>query len=63
MTATWYPFVKASTSSLMKTGSEKETSSIGYFVNLAAENPNEAAGSLQDFHMSLAMDIEERRMN
>ena len=53
MTATWYPFVKASTSSLMKTGSEKETS----FLNLAAENPDEAAGRLQVFYLCLAEDM------
>ena len=60
MTATWYPFVKVLSSlSLKKTGSEKETS----FLNLAAENPDEAAGRLQDFYLCLTEDIEERRKN
>ena len=51
MTATWHPFVKAPSSSSLKkmTGSEKEISFIGYFVNLAAENPDEAAGRIQGF--------------
>ena len=51
MTSTWYPFVKALSSSSLKkmTGSEKEISFIGYFVNLAAENPDEAAGRIQGF--------------
>ena len=50
MASTWYPFVKVPSSSLNKmTGSEKETSLIGYFVNLAAENPDEAAGRLRGF--------------
>jgi hypothetical protein len=60
MTATWYPFIKAPSSSLKKkkiTGSEKETSSIGYFVNPDAENPDDAAERLQDFYLCLAEDM------
>jgi len=60
MTATWYPFVKAPSSSPLKkkkTGSEKETNSIGYFVNPVAENPDDAAERLQDFYICLAQDM------
>jgi hypothetical protein len=58
MTSTWYPFVKAPSSSLKKkTGSERETSSIGYFVNPVSENPDEAAERLQDFYLCLAEDM------
>ena len=59
MTATWYPFVKAPSSSSLKKkhGSEKETSSIGYFVNPDAENPDDAAERLQDFYLCLAQDM------
>ena len=59
MTSTWYPFVKAPSSSPIKkkTGSEKETSSIGYFVNPVAENPDDAAERLQDFYSCLAQDM------
>jgi hypothetical protein len=59
MTATWYPFVKAPSSSPLKkkTGSEKETSSIGYFVNPVAENPDDIAERLQDFYSCLAQDM------
>ena len=59
MTATWYPFVKAPSSSPLKkkTGSEKETSSIGYFVNPDAENSDDAAERLQDFYLCLAEDM------
>ena len=50
MTAPWYPLVKAPSSSpLKKIGSEKGTNSIGYFVDLFPENPDEAAERLQDF--------------
>ena len=59
MTATWYPFVKAPSNSTLKKkhGSEKETSSIGYFVNPVAENPDDAAERLQDFYLCLAQDM------
>ena len=59
MTAPWYPFVKAPSSSTLKkkTGAEKETSSIGYFVNPVAENPDDAAERLQDFYSCLAQDM------
>lgn len=59
MTSTWYPFVKAPSSSSLKkkTGSEKETSSIGYFVNPDSENPDEAAERLQEFYLCLAEDM------
>ena len=59
MTATWYPFVKAPSNSPLKKkhGSEKETSSIGYFVNPVAENPDDAAERLQDFYLCLAQDM------
>ena len=64
MTASWYPFVKAPSSSPLKkktgSSSEKETSSssgIGYIVNPVAENPDEAAGRLQDFYLCLAEDM------
>ena len=59
VTAPWYPFVKVpSSSSRKKLGSEKETSSsIGYFVNPVAENPDDAAERLQDFYLCLAEDM------
>ena len=59
VTAGWYPFVKAPSSSSLKkkTGSEKETNSIGYFVNPVSENPDEAAERLQDFYLCLAEDM------
>ena len=59
MTATWYPFVKAPSSSSLKkkTGSEKGTNSIGYLVNPISENPDEAAERLQDFYLCLAEDM------
>ena len=59
VSAVWYPFVKAASSSPKKKlgGSEKETSSIGYFVNPVAENPDDAAERLQDFYLCLAQDM------
>ena len=59
VTAPWYPFVKSTSISTLKkkTGSEKETSPIGYFVNPFAENPDDAAERLQDFFLCLAEDM------
>ena len=59
MTAAWYPFVKAPSSSPLKKklGTEKETNSIGYFVNPIEENPDEAAERLQDFYVCLEQDM------
>lgn len=60
LTATWYPIVKGPTTnppSKKKGSSEKEFSSIGYFVNPIAENPDEAAERLQDFYLCLAQDM------
>ena len=59
MTAAWYPFVKAPSSSPLKKkqGPEKETSSIGYFVNPVSESPDDAAERLQDFYLCLAQDM------
>jgi hypothetical protein len=49
------PFVKAPSSSpLKKTGLEKESSSVSYFVNPAAENADDDAERLQDFYLCLA---------
>jgi hypothetical protein len=55
MTATWYPSVKAPSSSpsKKKTGSEKETSSIDYFVNPAAAERLQP----EDFYSCLAQDM------
>ncbi|KAF8799213.1 hypothetical protein BYT27DRAFT_7149988 [Phlegmacium glaucopus] len=58
MTATWYPFVKApSSSSVLKKRPDKETNSIRYLVNPIAENPDEAAERLQDFYLCLEQDM------
>ena len=57
MTTTWYPFVKAPSSSSLKntTGSEKETSFMGYFVNLAADETMEIETRVCD-----VMEVDER---
>ena len=57
MTATWYPFVKAPSSSSLKktTGSEKETSFMGFFVNLAADETMEIETRVCD-----VMEVDER---
>jgi hypothetical protein len=59
MTSTWYPFLKAPLTSPLKKqlDSEKETSSIGYFVNSIAENADDAAERLQDFYLCLEQDM------
>jgi hypothetical protein len=59
VTAAWYPFVRTPSGSPLKKklASEKETSSIGYFVNPVAENPDDAAERLQDFYLCLAQDM------
>ena len=59
MTSTWYPFLKAPLTSPLKKqlDSEKETSSMGYFVNSIAENADDAAERLQDFYLCLEQDM------
>jgi hypothetical protein len=59
LTAIWYPVVKGPTNSPLKKkgSSEKEFSSIGYFVNPIAENIDDAAERLQEFYLCLAQDM------
>ncbi|KAF8159896.1 hypothetical protein B0H34DRAFT_705261 [Crassisporium funariophilum] len=59
MTAQWYPFVKAPSSSPLKKrlGADKDSNINGYLVNPIEEMPEDAAERLQDFYLCLEQDM------